>query len=276
MKISIITPSYKQLEYIKLCAASVADQQCDFKFEHLIEDACSGPDFDQWANDQSFASVRSQQDRGMYDAINNGFERAKGEILAWLNCDEQYLPGTLQKVSDWFDLNPDKDVLFGDVILVNQEGVPISYRTGHVPWVEHIKHCFLTTYSAGMFVRRRVLDKVGGLDVQYRDVADADWVLNFLNSKVSCGVLNEGLSTFLQYEGNMGQQEFGGEELRKWKVKVGGDSRFRAMLWSCAHRLRKTANGEYWKRDVSVYIYRPEMISRQQKVSQVSGRWKYV
>ena len=50
----------------------------------------------------------------MYDAINRGFARASGDIVCWLNSDEQYLEGTLAKVADYFETHPDIDVLFGD------------------------------------------------------------------------------------------------------------------------------------------------------------------
>ena len=53
----------------------------------------------------------------MYDAINRGFAKASGDILAWLNCDEQYLPGALAKVADHFARHPRTDILFGDIIL---------------------------------------------------------------------------------------------------------------------------------------------------------------
>ena len=274
MKISIVTPSFNQLEYIKLCAASVADQECDFEFEHLIEDACTGAEFDAWASEQAFASVRSQPDKGMYDAINNGFDRAQGEILAWLNCDEQYLPGTLQKVADWFAENPDKDVLFGDVVLVNQEGEPISYRSGLVPWTEHIKHCFLPTYSAAMFIRKGVLHKIGDLDTNYKSIADAVWVLAVLGEGISCGVIHQPLSTFVQYGGNMGLQEGGSKEAKQWRQQVGADGTIARTFWANLHRVRKMLRGDYQEREVIVDIYQGALQCRVSLASHVSGKWK--
>jgi len=91
MNISVITPCCSQVDLLKLCSASIQDQLGDFKVEHLVHDSLSGPDFDDWASKQQFSNCISESDQGMYDAINRGFKRATGDIVAWLNCDEQYL-----------------------------------------------------------------------------------------------------------------------------------------------------------------------------------------
>ena len=58
----------------------------------------------------------------MYDAINRGWRRAKGEILAYLNCDEQYLPGGLSAVEEFFRRRPQTDVVFADTVVVDLQG----------------------------------------------------------------------------------------------------------------------------------------------------------
>ena len=197
VKFSIVTPSFRQVDYLRLCARSVADQAGDFTHEHLVQDGGSGADFAAWAAEQGFADVLSEPDRGMYDAINRGFARAKGEILAWLNCDEQYLPGTLAKVAAWFAAHPDKDLLFGDVVLVAPDGIPLSYRQAVTPLPDHIRHCFLTTYSAATSVRRRVIDEGHWLDTNYRAIADAVWIEELLEAGYRPGVLNEPLAVLI-------------------------------------------------------------------------------
>jgi len=124
-RISVITPSYKQLSWLKLCAASVADQ-AGVEVEHIIQDAGTGPELDAWAAAQPTIKLKVEPDSGMYDAINRGLKRATGEICAYLNCDEQYLPGTLRMVADFFATHPEVDVLFGDAILIDGSGQPLS------------------------------------------------------------------------------------------------------------------------------------------------------
>src|SRR4029079_2177761 len=122
LHISIVTPSYRQVSYLRRCAMSVADQSGSFAHDHIVQDGGGGVEFEAWSKGQRVAQVFSEPDDGMYDAINRGFRKANGDILAWLNCDEQYLPGALAKVADWFERHPSKDILFGDVILAAPDG----------------------------------------------------------------------------------------------------------------------------------------------------------
>ena len=109
---SIITPSFRQLDWLKLCAASIADQ-AGVRVEHIVQDAGTGPELEAWAAGQQTLTLHVEKDRGMYDAVNRGLRRATGQILAYLNCDEQYLPGTLAAVADYFSRHPEVDVVFG-------------------------------------------------------------------------------------------------------------------------------------------------------------------
>ena len=99
MKLSIITPSFRNSQWLKLCVASIADQQ-GVDAEHIVQDAGSDDGTLDWLTHDPRVQAYVEKDKGMYDAINRGLRRACGEILAYLNCDEQYLPGTLKKVSD--------------------------------------------------------------------------------------------------------------------------------------------------------------------------------
>src|ERR1700731_1356139 len=110
--ISIITPSFRASKWLKLCIASVADQK-GVAFEHIVQDSCSDDGTQQWLSNDPRVTAFIEKDNGMYDAINRGLRRASGEICAYLNCDEQYLPGTLAKVAKFFDTHPKLDVLFG-------------------------------------------------------------------------------------------------------------------------------------------------------------------
>src|SRR6187399_1388121 len=109
MKISIVTPSFRNSNWLKLCIASVADQQ-GVEVEHIVQDAGSDDGTLDWLPGDSRVKAFVETDSGMYDAINRGFRRATGDILAYLNCDEQYLPGALATVRDFFEKNPDVEV----------------------------------------------------------------------------------------------------------------------------------------------------------------------
>ena len=93
MKFSIVTPSFRNSRWLKLCIASVADQQ-GVEFEHIVQDSCSDDGTQDWLPRDRRVKAFIEKDSGMYDAVNRGYRRAQGDILAYLNCDEQYLPGT--------------------------------------------------------------------------------------------------------------------------------------------------------------------------------------
>ena len=108
------------LEWLKLCAASVADQH-GVTFEHIVQDGGTGPALDEWASTRPSLRCFHERDQGMYDAINRGIRRATGEIFAYLNCDEQYLPGALRRVQQFFALSA-AALLVWRAILIDQGG----------------------------------------------------------------------------------------------------------------------------------------------------------
>ena len=99
MKFSIVTPSFRNSNWLKLCIASVADQQ-GVEVEHIVQDSCSDDGTQNWLPNDKRVKAFIEKDSGMYDAVNRGYRRATGDILAYLNCDEEYLPGALKTSHD--------------------------------------------------------------------------------------------------------------------------------------------------------------------------------
>src|ERR1700722_12182525 len=108
MRFSVVTPSFKQSQWLKLCVASVADQGVEH--EHIVQDAGSDDGTLDWLPHDARVKAFIERDRGMYDAVNRGLRRAQGDILSYLNCDEQYLPGALPAVEKFFADHPHVDV----------------------------------------------------------------------------------------------------------------------------------------------------------------------
>ena len=173
--ISIVTPSLRQLQWLQLCAASVADQE-NVLHEHIVQDAGTGDLVEQWARGIPNLTLYVEQDAGMYDAVNRGLRRAQGEICAYLNCDEQLLPGALARVSSFFDTHPEIDVLFGDAILVDERGNPISYRRTVLPTLLHLRQAHLNTPTCSTFFRRKLLDRGFLFDPKWKTIGDLVWI----------------------------------------------------------------------------------------------------
>src|SRR5271167_2886616 len=100
MLFSIVTPTFKQPDWVRLCAASVADQP-GVRFEHIIQDGGDGQGME-WLEGMPMARLFVEPDRGMYDALTKGISKSTGDIIGHLNSDEQYLPGILETVLRFF------------------------------------------------------------------------------------------------------------------------------------------------------------------------------
>ncbi len=135
MKLSIVTPVYNGEKYLAETIESVLSQEGDFEVEYIIKDGGSNDDtvkiiksYDEKlragqypikCSDISFKWY-SGKDLGMYDAINKGFEGATGEIYAWINSDDLYLPGAFSAVIRAFEAFPEVEWLKGEGFLIDE------------------------------------------------------------------------------------------------------------------------------------------------------------
>jgi glycosyltransferase involved in cell wall biosynthesis len=204
MDFSIVTPSFRNSQWLKLCIASVADQQ-GVEFEHIVQDAGSDDGTLDWLLRDSRVKVFVEKDRGMYDAVNRGFRRAQGQLLAYINCDEQYLPGALRKVKEFFGRNPQVEVVFGDCIVVDDRGRYLCERRALTPQLLHTwTASSLSFLTAALFLRRQVIDERQlFFSPDLRDVGDSEWTVRLIRSGVTMGVMPEFLSVFTETGQNM-------------------------------------------------------------------------
>jgi glycosyltransferase involved in cell wall biosynthesis len=275
IRISVVTPSYKQIDFLKCCAASVADQAGDFEVEHLIHDGGSGREFEQWAAEQQGAVCISEKDDGMYDAINRGFRKANGDIIAWLNCDEQYLPGALDKVSRFFDSHPDIDIVFGDVVLVDELMTPLAYRRAIKPSIAHIRYSHLSTFSAATFIRRRALDEGHFLQTRWKTIADAVWIEELLSAGYRSATIREPLAVFCMLGSNLGQSSLLFEERKQWEIELKYTNKWIKRLHIMRHRIAKFLFGAYNLQKTRISAFLPNTSYRTTKNAWLNGQWSF-
>ena len=271
--ISIVTPSYRQADWLKLCARSVADQE-GVCVEHIIQDAGTGPELEEWLRANTCATVFVEKDSGMYDAINRGFRRAGGEILAWLNCDEQYLPGALARVARFFKENPGVDVLFGNALLLDDRGEILAWRKALKPTLLHTQLVHLCTFSCATFVRRSVIERGYLPDTRWKTIADGAWVASMLRARLPMATLDEPLAAFTMTGKNLGQSDLARDERRRWRAEM-GPAVWLKLPAILLHRLRKLASGACACRDIEAAVYTHESPERRavKCARNVTFRW---
>lgn len=262
---SIITPSFRQLDWLKLCASSIADQE-GVTLEHIVQDAGTGEAMQAWADEWKAKGETAdgrlafqlvmEKDKGMYDAVNRGLRKASGDILSYLNCDEQYLPGALKTVQEFFAAHPEVDVVFGDVVVVDEKGEYLCSRPVILPTLHHTQVCTLGVFTAATFFRRRVLEEHGlYFSDAWRVVGDAAWVLEMIRKGIRMAVLRRFTTSFAETGENMSLNPNAiAEQLRmreaapKWAQRL-------APLWVIHFRLRRLLAGIYSPKKTSYSIY---------------------
>ena len=254
MKFSIITPSFRNSQWLKLCVASVADQQ-GVEVEHIVQDACSDDGTQDWLRHDPRVKAFIEKDGGMYDAVNRGYRRATGNILAYLNCDEQYLPGALTVVQAFFEANPEIDVALAGTIVTGGDGKYICHRHALVPHPQGCWFRFLALTSS-VFIRRSVIHERGiFFDTRWHDLGDFHWFQALMKNKVPMAVCDSFTSAFADTGENMNLKPNAIREKCETVAMMPVWVKALKPVWIWHHRLRRLAAGHFSLKPTSYSIY---------------------
>jgi glycosyltransferase involved in cell wall biosynthesis len=252
---SIITPSFRNSEWLKLCIASVDDQRKEVSLEHIVQDACSDDGTQTWLPHDPRVKAFIEKDQGMYDAVNRGYQRATGDILAYLNCDEQYLPGALATVEKFFLANPNIEVLLAGSIVTDGEGKYLCHRHSMVPDARQVWYRF-PILTSGIFIRRKVITRRKiFFDTKWRDLGDFHWVLALMKAGVTMDVSNKFTSVFADTGENMNLKPNAIREMAETKKMIPVWMRPLKPLWILSHRFRRLNQGHFNLKATSYAIY---------------------
>lgn len=170
--VSVITPSYNQARYLEDTIQSVLRQDYP-ALEYIIIDGESDDGSREIIQkyQSELAWWVSEADQGQADAINKGFRKANGEILAWLNSDDLYLPNTIQQAVQVFDQQPEIGVVYGNAVSANADGRllnPLIFDD----WGTEDFLQFKIICQPTVFMKRSFLEEVGYLDPSYHFFLD--------------------------------------------------------------------------------------------------------
>lgn len=176
IKISIVTPSFNQAAFIERTILSVINQNYP-NLEYIIIDGGS--------NDGSVEIIKkyekhltywvSEKDKGQSHALNKGFSKASGDIFAYLNSDDIYLPNTLSIVAQKFQENENIDIIYGHAKLIDQNDNKIGLCVA-LPYKlkEHMNGVFSIPQPSS-FWRKKVYEKLGGFNIDNHSCMDAEF-----------------------------------------------------------------------------------------------------
>lgn len=243
---TVVTPTYNDLTELKRCVGSVRGQH-GVSIQHIIQDGASTDGTDTWIYGQKDLDAYVEQDDGLYQAINNGWQKSSGDLLCWLNSDEQYLPGALATVAAVFREHPEIDFVRGNYIVVDANGEPIAARRDVRLSKLYISNTFLNTSTCALFFRRRLWDEgILRLDEAYHYAADMDLILRLIKDGRRCHYIDSYLSLFMFDGANLSCHDEMPEEIATLQRKHGG-SRYalHRNLVRCARNLERLVSGSY-------------------------------
>lgn len=236
MKISIVTPSNNSERFIAETIESVISQKGDFEVEYFIIDNCS--------NDRTLEIIKkyeglleqglypikcpkvsmkwlSEKDKGMYDAINKGFALATGDVFAWINADDFYLPGAFDIVAKVFQKYTEIKWLKGITSYINESS--IIYQTGkcflyNQQWIEkgvYGREAYFIQQDS-VFWRSELWKRSGGIDCNLRLAGDY-YLWNHFAKETPLFTVKAYFSCFRRVEGQLSQRS---DEYRKECLKI--------------------------------------------------------
>jgi len=263
--VSIVTPSFNQAQYLEQTLRSVLEQDHP-NVEYIVIDGASTdgsveiikkyaegrgvvptPTNGENPNNRGEKTLRqaqddaspllaywiSEKDSGQAEAINKGLARATGEIIAWLNSDDYYLPGAVSAAVKVFEENPNVVMVYGDMLAVDENGQTINTLKYKQLTLEDLL-CFQIIGQPSVFFRREMYEKIGGLDTTFHFLLDHQyWIRMAQQGKI------------LHVEQTWSAARYHAEAKNRAKASEFGREAFRILDWAKGQAgLVETVSGE--------------------------------
>ena len=199
-ELSVVTPSYNQGCYLEATLRSVLQQKSEIDLQYIVVDAESKDDTPDVLSRYADAidTLIVEPDEGQADALVKGFRHATGSVLAYLNSDDQLLPGTARWVVDYFDRHPGVDVLYGHRVFTDADGCARRFWI-LPPHSDYLMRRWDYIPQETCFWRRSVMDRFGGIDPTFSFAMDYEFFARVM-PHVTFRRVNRFLASFREHD----------------------------------------------------------------------------
>lgn len=209
IKISVITPSYNQGEFIEQTILSVINQTYK-NIEYILVDGKSTDNTMEIVNRyrDRIDIIISEKDKGQSDAINKGFRLATGELVGWINSDDLLYSDCVEKIVELYHKHPDGSIYYTAMLdITDRKGKLLHKFTQKIPNRNYLLNKNYTIIQQGSFYNNQLVKKIGYLDESIYYSMDLDLWLRLLNENDKIyGYHSHALAAFRIWEGTKTMQ----------------------------------------------------------------------
>lgn len=242
MKFSIITPNFNGDKFLEQTLKSVISQRDDgIEVEYIVVDGNSTDQshaiLQQYATDISTLLI--EEDTGPANAINKGFALATGDVIAWLNADDLYYPGTLRRVQQAMNRDPNAAICFGGCTIIDEQGHESRSTISRIKEMFYplssrfVFQCINYLSQPAVFFHRRALEQAGPLREDMVGAWDYELFLRLWQAGHSCNIKGSPIAAFRWHEQSISGQNFGVQFKEEYEAARDDAGRF--SLQSFAH-----------------------------------------